>query len=370
MKFTFNRQLIFSVAAFYACCAFQLHATIAASGPIITGAGAGAGSHVKRFDGVTLAETASFFAYGPSVTQGVRVAAGDVNGDGTADLITSLGDGAPSHVKAFSGADLSELRSFFAYGGFTGGVYVASGDVNGDNFDDIITGAGAGGNTHVKVFSGATGLELQSFFAYPGVNVDVRVAAGDVNGDGKADIITGLGSGAAPHIKVFDGVSQALLYSFFALPSGFTGGVYVAGGDVTGDGFADIIVGAGEGGGSNVRIFNGTSGSDLGSLQAFPGATFYEVRVAAGDVNGDGRDDIIAGLGPSPSGGPQVRAFSGIDSAVLQSYFAYNQSFAGGVYVAGSLVVPEPATVLSAGVGAILLIGRRKNLKALRLLPY
>jgi serralysin len=131
-------------------------------------------------------------------------------------------------VKVFDGANLDPLNSFLAYGGFTGGVYVATGDVDGDTYADIITGAGAGGFTHVKVFSGANGAELRSFFAYPGVDNEVRVGSGDVNGDGYADIITGLGSGSASHVKVFSGLDLGLLQSYFAYAS-YTGGVYVAG---------------------------------------------------------------------------------------------------------------------------------------------
>ena len=120
--------------------------------------------------------------------------------------------------------------SFFAYTGFSGGVFVASGDVNGDSYDDIITGTDSGAAGHVKVFDGLTLAELDSFFAYgPSFTGGVRMAAGDVNGDGRADIITGVGAGApGGHVKVFDGTSGAELQSFFAYDVAFTGGVYVA----------------------------------------------------------------------------------------------------------------------------------------------
>jgi hypothetical protein len=159
---------------------------------IITGAGDGS-THVRRFDGQSQSIKASFFAFPPSFTGGVRVAAGDVNGDGTADIVTGAGPGAGPHVKVFEGQTSAELDSFLAYNPvFAGGVYVASGDINGDTVYDIVTGAGGGGGGHVKVFDGATGSEVKSFFAFAGgAAAEVRVAAGDVNGDGYADIIAG-----------------------------------------------------------------------------------------------------------------------------------------------------------------------------------
>ena len=152
----------------------------AAGSQIVTGTSGGAPPHVKSFSGSTGAETGSFLAYGAGTTVEVRVAAGDVNGDGIPDIITGAGPGAGPHVKVFSGATHSELSSFFAYApSFTGGVYVAAGDVTGDGHADIITGYGT--IPHVKVFSGATGAEINSFFAYPtAFSGGVRVAAGDV----------------------------------------------------------------------------------------------------------------------------------------------------------------------------------------------
>src|SRR5439155_16929620 len=100
---------------------------------------------------------------GAGFTGGVRVAVRDVTGDGVTDIITAPGAGGGPHIKVFNGATGALIREFFAYGSnFTGGVYVAAGDVNGDGIADIITGAGAGGGPHGKVFNGATGLEIAS----------------------------------------------------------------------------------------------------------------------------------------------------------------------------------------------------------------
>ena len=358
MRSSFRRQFHESLSivawalAALAIVVASLPAQCATANQIITGTGGMTTPHVKRFSGATGTETASFLPYGGGFTGGVRVAAGDVNADGTPDIVTGVSDGALSHVKAFSGVDQSELKSFFAYGpSFMGGVYVAAGDVNGDGFGDIVTGAGAGGGAHVKVFGGATNAELHSFFAYPGVTNEVRVAAGDVNGDGFVDIITGLGEGVASHVKVFDGTNLDPLASFFAYGAGFTGGVHVAAGDVNGDGLADIVTGAGAGGGTHVKVFSGDGFGELHSFFAYPGVT-NEVRVGAGDVDGDGFADIITGLGQDAAS--HVKVFRGNDLALTLSYFAY-PSYTGGIYVAGvtpvDRVIPECSTLALACIG-------------------
>jgi hypothetical protein len=131
------------------------------------------------------------------------------------------------HVKVFDGLTNSEIRSFLAYGaGYSGGIFVGGGDVNHDGHDDIITGVDSGFAPHVKVFDGLTNAEIRSFFAYgAGFTGGVRVAAGDVNGDGFADIITGTGPGAG-QLKVIDGKTGGELLNFFPYV-GWTGGIFV-----------------------------------------------------------------------------------------------------------------------------------------------
>lgn len=279
---------------------------------------------------------------------GVNVAVEDVSGDGISDIVTGQSTKG-SIVRVINGATGTEYLGFSAYDSqFDGGVYVAAGDLNGDHFADIITGAGAGGGPHVKVFDGRTGALLREFFAYDAsFSGGVRVAAGDVDGDGKADIITSAGPGGGPHVKVFSGATGAEIRSFFAYDSGFHGGVYVAAGKVNQDGFADIITGAGAGGGPHVRAFSGANLQEIGGFFAYDGYS-GGVTVGAADVNGDGRADIITGT--AGGGGPHVKAFA-IDGQVLQSFFAYDSAFAGGVSVAGGRINSDLKAEIVTGAG-------------------
>ena len=261
---------------------------------IFTAADAGQPPIVRVFDPDGTVRF-QFFAYDPSFLGGVRVATGDINGDGTPDIITGAAAGG-SHVKVFDGTSGELLRSFFSFPGFLGGVTVATGDISGDGHDDIIVGAGAGSSGgHVKVFDGVSNTELRSFLAFPGFTGGVFVAAGDVNGDAREDIISGAGAGGGPHVKVFDGQTHRELQSFFAYDPTFLGGVRVAAGDVNGDGFSDIITGAGPGGGPHVKVFDGTTGAEHHSFFAFEPDFDDGVFVTGGNLNDDEFTDIIVG---------------------------------------------------------------------------
>jgi hypothetical protein len=304
---------------------------------LAVGADSGLLPEVKVYDAETGALKFDFLAFASSFRGGVRVAVADVNGDGVQDIICAAGPGGGPQVRVFDGttgqAFAGTLGSFYAIqpGSFTGGIFVAAGDVNGDGCADIIVGADAGGGPQVTVFSGKDGAMLSAFNAFdPRFTGGVRVAAGDVNGDGKADIIAGMGAGNLPAVSITDGATFRPLASFLAFAPAFRGGVSVAAVDVNGDGRADVITGAGPGGAPQVVVFDGRSLAMLDSFYAFDARFTRGVRVA-GKQDSSGRARLVAAMGQG--GNPQVAEFDGRSLSTLDQFFAYDPTSVGGLYI-------------------------------------
>jgi hypothetical protein len=257
--------------------------------------------YVYRQDG-SIAMTVTPF--GNNYTGGIRFARADVTGDGVADLITGTGPGIASRVRVWDGTNAAMIADIDAFSGYQGGVWVAAGDLNGDGHADIAVGADLGLAPHVKVFSGNGGALLASFFAYqPGFIGGVRVAMGDLNRDGYADLVTGPGTGAGPHVAMFDGRSIAtgagprrVAGDFYLYDPSMTAGLDLAIGDVDGDGYGDIIAGPAVGP-AHLRIVSGRALSS-GQVSLLTNMILWGglggLRVAAVDADGDGRTDVLA----------------------------------------------------------------------------
>jgi len=252
---------------------------------------------VKIIDPATGEDIGEIEAFENSFRGGVRAALGDVTGDGVRDVVIAPGTGGAPRLRVIDGATGNTLADFLVYeDSFRGGLYVATGDVNGDGRDDIITGTGNGGAPRVRVLDGATlgRTVIRDFFAYEdSFRGGVIVSAGDVDGDGRDDVITGTGVGGGPRVITFAGTDNHVVQNFFAYEDSFRGGVLVAAGDVNGDGRDDVITGTGPGGGPVVRVVASGTGQTLLQFLADDASFRGGVGVDSSDIDGDGRDDVV-----------------------------------------------------------------------------
>ena len=250
--------------------------------------------------------------------------------------VSAPGPGRPPLVRVGE-AGPDDNYEFLAYdSGFRGGVFVAAANLAGDDgVDEIVTGADAGGGPHVRVF-GKPGVVRLGFMAYPtGFRGGVRVASGDVDGDGFNDIITAPGPGGGPHVKVFDRSGKFTGVEFMAFPEQFRGGAYVTVGQWDEDAPAEIIVGAGEGGGPHIKAFDVSCSGDSCAAQPADAGIFAYDAAFRGGVR-VGSSGVGTWTAPGPGGGPHVRYFGRQGKDFGDSFMAYDPSFRGGVYVGPS----------------------------------
>lgn len=306
------------------------------AGVIAVGSGEGGPPTVRVFGDRRGRDFHDFMAYDPQYKGGVRVAVADVNGDGVVDVVTAPGPGMPPLVRVFDGRDLSLASQFYAYDQkFQSGVFVAAADVTGNGRAEIVCGAGDPGGPHVRAFDGMTGQLKAEFYAYDQrLQCGVRVALGDVNGDGVPDIVTAPGPGVEPVIKVYNGRGLAQLASFQAYEPAFHGGAFVAAADVLRTGRAVVITGAGANGGPHVRLFDPLAGRMLQEFYAYDRSFLGGVRLAVCDAVGDGLPDIITAPGAGIA--PIIRIFRNRDGQLDREFDAFDPLFRGGAWVAGN----------------------------------
>ena len=291
--------------------------------------------HIYEYENQQYQQDQSFLAFDQNFIGGADIALADLGGDGVAEVVVGAGPGGGPEVRIFR-ADGSFVNSFYAYSEtFDKGITVAAGDLDGDGKDEIITGTQHGGGPHVRIFDGYGRPKFNlGFFAYDfGYHGGVNVATADVDGDGKDEIVTGPGTDSGPHVRVFDENGYFTGMDFWPFGEADRGGVSVAGANVDGGAEDEIIMGIRSQGETWVKVYKtNTEKIILGEFKAWPDAFHGGVNLAGGDIDQDGNDEVIAAV--HGSGGPQVKFFEAHGEEIISSLFAYEEDFQGGVNVA------------------------------------
>jgi FG-GAP-like repeat len=257
-------------------------------------------------------------------------------------LVTAVG----GRLRIFDAGSHALRRVLAPFGaGYTGPLAVALGAVNRDDVTDVAVAEGPGSPAAVKVLDGKTGRTIASYFPFPrSSRGGATVALADVTGDGRADLIVGSGPGARSEVRVYDAATRKLVATVSPFPPSFHGGVSVAAGDVDGDRKADLIVGSGPGTPAKVQVFDAVTRGLRDSF--FPFASSFRGGVTVAAASARGRTNLIVGTGPGTIA--VVRTFAYGQRSPLWSFDAFSPSFTGGATVAGG---PAATVVVGAGTG-------------------
>jgi uncharacterized repeat protein (TIGR01451 family) len=301
---------------------------------------------VKAYDAATGTLALDFMAYEakPKPSAGVSVAIGDMNGDGYDDIVTSYSRDT-GRIRIFDGltggpltlGGLTELNPFNAAA--DNGALVAVGDVTGDGRNDIVVSSENA--RQVKVYDGVTGELAAKFVPFGAAVIGTRVSVGDMNGDGVADIIAAQATGGGG-VRAFAGGSLPATGApelLFKTRLKGSDGVFVAAGNVSGDDRQELIMGSGDLSVSKLAVFSPESGAVLYKTKVSSLLGSSGLRVAAVDRDLDGVAEII--VAPGGRGAGEVLFLDGGSGGVLGDYTFVPFASASGVALSLAGSVPR-----------------------------
>jgi hypothetical protein len=238
--------------------------------------------------------------------------------------VTGSAVGTPAKVQVYDKAGnlMAQFMAFSQTEDYKAGVNVALGDVNSDGYPDVIAGEGptpgAPNPSMYAVWDGRTGTMIGSGTPYWNTfRGGVRVGAGDFDGDGADEVFACLGPGGYATGAYVYKVGKSYPYLVFSTQLGYTNGTgwrtsgcRIAGGDINGDGRDDVI--ATFDGTPNALLITDAATRKIQAWQSPYGVGYTgEMSVASGDANGDGKAEVMLGQITSFSGSPQVLVYDG-----------------------------------------------------------
>ena len=212
---------------------------------------------------------------------------------------------------------------------FQGRVSLVAGDIDGDKIDELVVAYGGIKGAELKIFN-HRGQELDSwqpfgekFFG------ELALAVGDLNLDGKAEIVVAPKYGGGPQIKIYDNEGHELFGSgFFAYGESYRNGLKLATGDIDGDGNKDILVSLILDGRAVIRVYNRYAEEIISPIHLELSDAFEPVNVSCLDLGYDRIEEIAVGLGVGNE--PWVKILRK-DGSLIKEFLVYDRGFQGGV---------------------------------------
>jgi len=267
----------------------------------------------------------------PAGMADLRPALCDLDGDGGRELVMGFGTGSGGRIEvrrsaADGYAHLATIRHSNArYVETNGETFPACGDVDGDGLDEIVIGHGVGGRGVVDIYDDAygdyrwLGFNAVAWTEYMATVGASHPAVGDLDGDGYAEIVLGVGAGGQGFLYMIDDMARAFRplpgtsgdgWVQLELPPGADGATWPTMGDVDGDGVDEVVVGLGDGGQGLVHVFEGLDlaaghyrvGTPLGAGWVQAGfeplnSTSGRVVPSVYDLDGDGLGELALAFG-------------------------------------------------------------------------
>ena len=229
--------------------------------------------------------------------QKLNIARGNIAGNTNDETVVGIGYGHQPKVRVFD-SNKKQIEGF--YPGNTSAKYgadVALGDISGDSAQEIIVGYRTVNTPRIAVFErtqdspNLSYSKVEDFVAFDG-NTSPRVAAGNVDGVGKDEIIASKGRGSSPAVRIFDSEGNRLKTSF-VVSRDFRGGLDVASADVTGDTKDEVVVSVLTDGSSFIRIFDQNFDKVSGDFYSYLKSHRSGVYISAGDIIPGGKAEIV-----------------------------------------------------------------------------
>jgi hypothetical protein len=246
------------------------------------------GDFVRFFRGDGSRVRNGYFVFDDTRRGGTQIGRIDMDGNGIPEIILVTG----SRIEIYRDNGELYMRAHPYTANYRGEIRIAVGDLDNNGFSELFVAPGPGSALPIKVYA-RHGTQIKRDW-YPfgeGYSGGYSLAVGALSGPFRSNLVIGAGVGSKPYVNIYDWQYNKT-GEWFAYETTFTGGVFVATGDLDGDGVDEIITGPGPGKGPIIRTFK-ADGTRLSEFSAYTTFLTEGIQVRTADVDFDGKDDII-----------------------------------------------------------------------------